>query len=779
MLDATITPTKRRRAALISVLVGLSIAVGGCSPQTREARYLASGKKMMEKKDYPRALIQFNNAVRVMPKDAEAHYQLAMAFLAQRSYQAGYIELDKAVKLNPKHKDAQIKLAELKTAVARPDQADPKVARDSKVLLEDSQKAMQDLLKSGESSGEILDTLAATEFKLGDRAAAEKTLEQAVAKFPKDLAAAVSLARVKLIHNDPAGAEAVLKKAVSEQPRSADAALALGRYYFTTNKPADAESQFQRALQLDPKSAPALLSLGVLETRTNKMDQAEQTYARLSALPDQQFRSYYAAFLGARGKQDQATKEFERLYRQYPEDRAVRTGLARQYLSANRVADVEKMLTAALARQPKDTDALLQRAAIYLMTRRTDAAEKDLDKVLHLRNDSAQAHYQMSMVHAARGSVSNQRQELGEALRLQPTLLAARLQLAHVLLATGSAQASLDLLMAKDVPQNSAPVIAAENWAWIALKRNDEARKQVDRVLASARLPELLVQDAYLKIERKDFAGARASLNEELDRVPDDVRALNMLASTYVAEKQPAAALKAVRERVAKKPDSAPLQLFLAEVLLANRQNADARAALAAAKAANPRYTPADLILARLDFAEGRADQAAQTLSGVLKQQPDNVGARMLLAAIHEAKGNGAGAIEDYKKVLETQPGNVLALNNLAFDLSKSGRQPDLDEALKYAQKGAELAPDAPAVENTLGWVLYRKGLYSMAIPHLEKAASREPNARRECHLAMAYLQLGDKERGQRSLLAAMKLDPNLPEIKNAQLLLDKMQSGR
>ncbi len=436
------------------------------------------------------------------------------------------------------------------------------------------------------------------------------------------------------------------------------------------------------------------------------------------------------------------------------------------------------MLTAALVRQPKDTDALLQRASIYLMTRRTDAAEKDLDRALHLRNDSAQAHYLMSMVHAARGSVPNQRQELSEALRLQPTLLVARLQLARVLLATGSAQASLDLMKAKDVPQSSVPVIVAENWALIALKRNDEARKQLDRVLASARQPEALVQDASLKMERKDYAGARASLNEELDRAPDDLRALNLLASTYAAEKQPAAALQAVRERVAKNPKSAPMQLFLAEILMANHQNTAARTALAAAKAANPRYTPADVILARLDFAEGRADQAAQTLSGVLTQQPDNVNARMLLAAIHETKGNGAGAIEDYKKVLETQPGNVLALNNLAFELSKKNEQSDLDEALKYARKGAELAPDAPAVENTLGWVLYRKGLYSMAIPHLEKAASREPNARRECHLAMAYLQVGDKERGQRSLLAAMKLDPNLPEIKNAQLLLNQMQNG-
>src|SRR5689334_15457707 len=112
MRDATITPIKRRHAALISALVGLSIAVCGCSPQAREARYLASGKKMMEKKDYPRAIIQFNNAVKVMPKDAEAHYQLALALIAQRSYRAAYYELDKAVKLNPKHKEAQLKMAE-------------------------------------------------------------------------------------------------------------------------------------------------------------------------------------------------------------------------------------------------------------------------------------------------------------------------------------------------------------------------------------------------------------------------------------------------------------------------------------------------------------------------------------------------------------------------------------------------------------------------------------------------------------------------------------------
>src|SRR5689334_22303 len=211
MRDATIPPAKRRRAALISALVGLSIALCGCSPQASEARYLASGKKMMEKKDYPRALIQFTNAVKVMPKDAEAHYQLALALLASRNYLASLKELNQAVQLDPKHRDAQLKLAELKAAVPRPqDEENPAKARISKQYLEESQKTVQDLIKSGESSAEILDTLAVTELKLNDQAAAEKTLEEAVARFPKDLASAVGLAKVKLAHKDPAGAEAVL-----------------------------------------------------------------------------------------------------------------------------------------------------------------------------------------------------------------------------------------------------------------------------------------------------------------------------------------------------------------------------------------------------------------------------------------------------------------------------------------------------------------------------------------------------------------------------------------
>ena len=119
----------------------------------------------------------------------------------------------------------------------------------------------------------------------------------------------------------------------------------------------------------------------------------------------------------------------------------------------------------------------------------------------------------------------------------------------------------------------------------------------------------------------------------------------------------------------------------------------------------------------------------------------------------------------------------MLFRSNLAYDLAEYRNQSD--EALKYAQKAAELAPDAPAVENTLGWVLYRKGLYSLALPHLEKAADKEPSARRKCHLAMAYLKMGDQDRAQKNLNAALKLDPSVPEIRTAQQMFEEAGKAR
>ena len=759
-----------RSSALVTIaLLCLCFMLSSCrSPEAREARYLESGKQDVAKKDYSRAAIQFFNASRTMPKDAEPHYQLALVYLALRQYDHAVASLRTAIALNPKHGQAQLKLAELM------------ILSNKKDRVELAEHEVEQLVTTMPPNAEVLDALASAEWKLGNQQDAEKQLEQAVSKFPQHLASAVSLAQVKRIHNDLAGAETLLQKATSQMPSSSDAYLALGQFYMTTGKAAQAETQFRHAIQLNPKSGPAILNLAVLQVRTGRLDPAEQTYAQLSALSERQYKPYHAAFLSARGKHGEATAEFEKLCREYPDDRDFRSSLVREYLTARQSGQADKLLAAVLRKNPKDVDARLQRSGVYLMAGRLNDAQQDLSEVLHFRPDSPQAHYLMARVHEMRGASLNQRQELSEALRLRPAFLDARVQLARALIASGASQSALDLINDNTVPpsqKNSLALLVQKNWALLALNQPAEARKEVDRELVAIRAPELLIQDAYLKLGQKNYAAARTSLAEALNKRPEDLRILRMMVASYAAEKQLAAGIRLVEEHAAQHSKSAPLQQFLAELYVANGERTQARAAFSAAKIADPEFIPADLALAQLDAVEGRSNEAVKTLSAVLARNPNNIPANILLAGTQDKNGNHIPAVEAYKKVLQLDPSNVVALNNLAYDLAEYGNQPD--EALRYAQKASGLAPDAPAVENTLGWVLYRKGLYSMALSHLERAADKEPSAVRKCHVAMAYLRLGDQQRAQKSIQAALKLDPSVPEIQVAQQMLEEAAAGR
>src|ERR1051326_4642692 len=54
-----------RWPAVAVVLVVICLVFSGCSRDSREARYLASGKQMLAKKDYASAIIQFSNAAKM------------------------------------------------------------------------------------------------------------------------------------------------------------------------------------------------------------------------------------------------------------------------------------------------------------------------------------------------------------------------------------------------------------------------------------------------------------------------------------------------------------------------------------------------------------------------------------------------------------------------------------------------------------------------------------------------------------------------------------------
>jgi tetratricopeptide (TPR) repeat protein len=168
---------------------------------------------------------------------------------------------------------------------------------------------------------------------------------------------------------------------------------------------------------------------------------------------------------------------------------------------------------------------------------------------------------------------------------------------------------------------------------------------------------------------------------------------------------------------------------------------------------------------------DSKWNDAAAKLTTIIGANPGNLTARVWLGNIETLRGNPSAALEHFRKVVEVDPANAQALNNFAYLLAEQAHK--YDEALKYAEKAQEMAPDNPQYADTLGWILYRKGLYPSAIRQLQRAtASAKQDPVLKYHLAMAYAKAGDTKRSRATYDEAVRLNPNLPEARTAKELL-------
>lgn len=732
-------------------IVGAVIATCGCrrTPEAKEASFLKHGEALVAKKDYPRAILEFQNAAHAAPTDAEPLYRMALALLETGDVASAVRALQRATALNPKHTGAQLKLAGLMTATR-----DPQLIGEAITRLKGS-------FGSSPDDPAATDTLALAQWKLGQPEDAKRQLSETLRRFPAHLESSVTLARMKLSSNDLAGAEEALRKAVAQAPQSPAAALALGDLYLYLRQPTKAESEFKRALELDPKSAPALISLASVQMAANRTDDAEETYKRLSALPEKTYRPVHALFLYNFGKREAALAEFEALANADKRDREARTRLVAAYFGLNRLPAADQVLEAALKRNPKDTDALLQRSELSLRLGKADDARRDLNSVIRFTPDSPSAHLLLARVYEAQHMANSVRGELQQALRLDPALLQARIALANDYLSAKQVQSAVDVLeQALPSQKVQVPWVIGRNWAMISQGNLKEARANSDRVLQLVRTPDAIYQNAVVRLLQNDYPGGQDQLEEMLKQNPGDLRAPELMMQVFDLQKEIPKGLDRLKQLASANRKSAPLQRLVGQWYMRTGNLNGARQAFEASLAADAHYLPAQMSLADLDMQAGYLDMARHELNAIIAANPQDVAALVLSARAEDSAGNHQAVIARYRAVLDVDSSNVIALNNLAYALADD----NLDDALKYAQRAAELAPDAPFVQDTLGWIFYRKGLYTSAVGYLKAAIAKESTPKRQFHLGMSYLKAGEQANGKRIVEEALLKDPNLPK---------------
>lgn len=118
----------------------------------------------------------------------------------------------------------------------------------------------------------------------------------------------------------------------------------------------------------------------------------------------------------------------------------------------------------------------------------------------------------------------------------------------------------------------------------------------------------------------------------------------------------------------------------------------------------------------------------------------------------------------DLLQVLTEDPENADALNALGYTLAdKTDR---LKEALEYIEQALALKPGVPAILDSMGWVHFRLGNYTLALTYLREAMEKQSDGEIAAHLGEVLWVTGARDEARRVWERALKLHPESEHLK-------------
>lgn len=141
-------------------------------------------------------------------------------------------------------------------------------------------------------------------------------------------------------------------------------------------------------------------------------------------------------------------------------------------------------------------------------------------------------------------------------------------------------------------------------------------------------------------------------------------------------------------------------------------------------------------------------------------------------------------ALRQAKRALELNRDDPTFLNHYGYMLADLGKAEDLDDAeiyIKRALQKLNALPDTPEVqweiamvEDSLGWVYFKKGDYQEAVRILSQALEKAPDnaeggdslKEMYCHLGAAYQKIDRMGDALSMLDVALQIDPNFEPAK-------------
>jgi tetratricopeptide (TPR) repeat protein len=399
-------------------------------------------------------------------------------------------------------------------------------------------------------------------------------------------------------------------------------------------------------------------------------------------------------------------------------------------------------------------------AKIHLAQQKVEEAIEGLRAALEIEPANPQAHFVLGTALSVKGEVAAARAELARALEIDPGMLEARRILARVHASLGEHEYAIEearsYLAAKPGSTQTRILLAQ---SLVILRRTKEALSELNSIAESERSADVLYALGRVHLGMGNDLEARQYLIQANALMPTHHDILRNLVRLDQKEDRLAESVARVAAAMEADPESSKLRTLSGLVALMDNRAEDAEADFQKAIELDPSDAAGYEQLARFYAKTGRLNEAVDTYEDAIKARPEDPNLHYFLGTLYSFGGAQDKAIERYEDAIKYGPDLAYPKNDLAYIYAESGK--NLDRALDLAQDAKAALPDTATVADTLGWVLYKRGIPSAAISYLKEAVANSDGDIAVAgislhHLAQAYEADGDPEKARQTLRRAI-----------------------
>ena len=729
-------------------------------------------------KDLPGALVTVEASLAKSPQNADAWHFKADLLRASAKRDEAVDAYGKAIAINPKLVSAHAAIITTHLGDQKPDLA---------------AKQFEAMEKAVPRHPTTLYMKALLAYTKKDFQAAKTATDALLKATPKSPLALQMAGMVAYENRSDVQAQDYLSRALGSAPGLDMARRGLTLSYLRSRQPVKALATLKPVLHGDDTSPTWLALAGQVHMQNGEVQLAEQFFARAAKVDPKNARSRTALALTRMqlGRSEQAFDELEEIA---AGDDGVTADMA-LISSALRQRQFDKALGAIARLEKKQPDDPM----VFNLRGNTLAAKGDIKgaRASFERALALNAAYVPAAASLARIDLTEKKPEdaikrFEAVLAKDPKNVSALLASAELRLRSGAKPEEVSAILAKAIaaaPEDPAPRVAQIN-LYMGQKDNTKAVAAVkDALAAQPEKPEILDLAGRVMQHTGDTSQALAHYGKLSALLPNAVQPYLRMAEIQMAAKNTDSARASISKGLAVQPDSIPLHRAMIMIDLDAGRVTEALNRARQLQKTHPKDTAGYLIAGDVHVAQKAWAEAANAYRGGLKlaenstdlaqrlyvalnagsqsaegarfaeswvkAHPKDAKFRVFLAEMASSRKDYAAAATHYRALLADQPKNPNLLNNLAWALGEA-RDP---KALSYAEEANKLAPNQPAIMDTLGVLLVDKGDFERGLELLRKAVELAPQAPAvRFNLAKSLVKANKKADAKKELETLVKL---------------------